>query len=211
MDIYLQSTFELLRQQLTQIDTIQCIVLVFGVTEVLLARANSILLYPAGIISVIFAAYSLFGVGLYAESGLHFYYLVMSVYGWWHWVKKKNEPPVKVSFTTRNDWVITAAIVIGGWLVLYFVLLNLTPSTVPAWDAWISSTGWAGMWLLARRRIENWILLNISNAFAIPLLFQKDLPLFAVLTAFLFVVACIGYFDWIKIYKRDRISLSAQL
>lgn len=59
------------------------------------------------------------------------------------------------------------------------------------------------MWLLARRRVENWILLNISNAFAIPLLFQKDLPLFGVLTIFLFLVACRGYWDWLRIGRQS--------
>jgi len=204
MDIDLQSTFELFREQVSQIDVFQCIVLVFGVAQVLLARSNNILLYPAGIISVIFSVYILFKVGLYAEAGLNFYYLVMSIYGWWHWIKKKDEPPVKVAFTSPREWMITAIIVSAGWLILYLTLLNLTPSTVPAWDAWVGATGWAGMWLLARRRIENWIILNVSNAFAIPLLFQKELPLFGVLTIFLFLVACKGYFDWKKIYKHEQ-------
>jgi nicotinamide mononucleotide transporter len=67
---------------------------------------------------------------------------------------------------------------------------------VPVWDAFVSATAWAGMWLLARRKVENWVFLNISNLFAVPLLFYKKLPMFAVLTVFLFVVACFGYFDW---------------
>ena len=86
-------------------------------------------------------------------------------------------------------------------MVLYFALKNFTDSDVPLIDAWVSSTAWAGMWLLARRKIENWILLNISNAFAIPLLFYKNLPLFALLTIFLFGVAVWGYFEWKKLYK----------
>ena len=204
MNIDLQSTFELLQEQLVHIDIIQIIVLVFGVTEVLLARSNNILLYPAGIISITLSIYSLFMAQLYAESILNLYYVVMSIYGWWYWLRKRDAPPVKVTFTSRREWLITGIIVFGGWLTLYMILSHFTPSTVPAWDAWISATGWAGMWLLARRKIENWILLNISNVFAIPLLFQKELPLFGVLTIFLFIVACKGYYDWIKIYKRQR-------
>lgn len=194
----------LLEEQLANIDAIQILVLFFGVIQVLLARANNILLYPAGIISVTLSMFSLFNAGLFAESLLNLYYLVMSVYGWWYWSRKKGEPPVKISYTTKKEWLITAAIVIGGWLVLYLILVAITPSTVPAWDAWISSTAWAGMWLLARRKIENWILLNISNAFAVPLLFQKQLPLFGVLTIFLFIIACIGYVDWIRKFRKER-------
>ena len=65
-----------------------------------------------------FSAYSLFNAGPYAESGLNLYYLVMSIYGWSHLIKKRNEPPVKVDFAGRHQWIITVAIVLGGWLVL---------------------------------------------------------------------------------------------
>ena len=60
------------------------------------------------------------------------------------------------------------------------------------------------MWLLAKRKIENWILLNISNAFAIPLLAYKHLHLYAILTLFLFIVAVFGYFEWKRIIRRER-------
>ena len=193
---------ELFKQELVNIDAIQVAVLVLGVSEVLLARANNIWLYPTGIASVTLAIFSLFKVGLYAECLLQGYYLVMSVYGWWYWSTKKNNVPVPVTFSKRSEWYITLAITFGGSVILFLFLSSLTDSDVPAWDAWVSATGWAGMWLLARRKIENWLLLNISNAFAIPLLFYKGLPMLALLTAFLFVVACIGYFDWIKIARR---------
>lgn len=198
-----QEWLNLLRDQVVHIDAIQCAVLVLGVTEVLLARANKIWLYPAGIAATTLSVYSLFKAQLYAESLLNLYYLVMSIYGWWYWTTRRNEVPVQVSFTTRGEWIITAAIALGGCCALYFALATFTSSDVPLWDAWISATAWAGMWLLARRKAENWVLLNISNAFAVPLLFHKDLPLFALLTIFLFIVACIGYVDWVKIARKQ--------
>jgi nicotinamide mononucleotide transporter len=60
------------------------------------------------------------------------------------------------------------------------------------------------MWLLAKRKIENWILLNISNLFAIPLLLYKHLLLYSGLTIFLFIVAIQGYFEWRKIAKKEN-------
>ena len=97
-----------------------------------------------------------------------------------------------------------SGIVVGGYLALYIILKYFTPSTVPHWDALVSATAWAGMWLLARRKVENWILLNISNAFAIPLLFQKALPLYGLLTIFLFIVAVQGYYSWRKKINQDN-------
>jgi nicotinamide mononucleotide transporter len=183
------------------LDLLQWVAVVFGVAEVLLAWKNNILLYPAGIISTVLTIYIYAASKLYAESALNGYYFVMSVYGWWHWHKRKDEPPLPVAWTSRREWGITGAIVAGGFVIQYLLLHRYTDSTVPVWDAWVSATAWAGTWLLARRKIENWVLLNVSNIFAIPLLFYKRLPLFAGLTIILFVVACIGYFDWIKRLK----------
>ena len=193
---------EFIAIQLSHIDALQWAILILGVTEVLLAKANNTLLYPAGIAATTLAIYSLFTAQLYAECVLHLYYIIMSVYGWWFWTSNKNSAPISVSFATRHEWLISAVIIFAGWGLLYAALVTFTPSTVPVWDAWVSSTAWAGTWLLARRKVENWILLNVSNAFAAPLLFYKELPLFAVLTIILFGVACVGYFDWVKIARR---------
>ena len=112
---------ELFKQELVNIDAIQVAVLVLGVSEVFLARANNIWLYPTGIASVILAIFSLFKVGLYAECLLQGYYLVMSVYGWWYWSTKKNNVPVQVTFSTRLGMVHHARDHI--WRVCHFVFI----------------------------------------------------------------------------------------
>ena len=107
-----------------------------------------------------------------------------------------------VTGATQKEKLIVAVIVVAGTLAIWWVLSNLTDSNVPFWDALVSANAWAGMWLLARRKIENWILLNISNAFAVPLLFYKHLPLSALLTIFLFTIAVLGYFKWKRIVQQ---------
>lgn len=199
--------WNLLVQQVAETDWLQWTAVAAGVAEVLYARAGKIWLYPTGILGTVLTIYILQVSGLYAECLLNGYYLVMSIYGWWYWAKKKNLPPVKPAYSSRGEWRVTAGIVAGGTLLLYLFLKYFTPSTVPFWDAWVSATAWAGMWLLARRKIENWILLNVSNAFAVPLLLYKHLPLFAALTVFLFVIAVQGYFAWRK-EIRSEMSIS---
>ena len=196
--------FNLFIEQIKDTSILQWIAVTFGVGEVLLAKKNNVLLYPAGIISSSLSILLLAEALLYAEAALSMYYVIISIYGWSYWTKRKNEAPVKISWSSRQDWTTALSIVFFGWGFLYLILKNFTDSDVPVIDAWISSTAWAGTWLLARRKIENWILLNVSNLFALPLLFYKKLPLFALLTAFLFVVACFGYFDWKKIYKEEH-------
>ena len=200
--IILHSLINLFIEQIKETTWVQWLAVALGVAEVLLARVNNIWLYPAGILGTALSILLLMEAQLFAESLLNVYYIVMSVYGWIYWVKKRDQPPVKVTWSTQTEWIISLSISLGGWAVLYFLLRYFTPSNVPLWDAFVSSTAWAGMWLLARRKIENWIFLNISNLFAVPLLFYKKLPMFAVLTIFLFIVACFGYFDW----KRKAVS-----
>jgi len=194
---------QLLLEQLKETGWLQGLAVFFGVAEVLLAKRNNVLLYPAGLISTGLSIILLLEAQLFAETLLNIYYVVMSIYGWWFWMRKKNGPPVPITYTNIQEWVITAFITFGGWLVLYLVLKNFTPSNVPVWDAFVSSAAWAGTWLLTRRKIENWVILNVSNLFAVPLLFYKNLPMFALLTVFLFVVAIFGYFDWRKIYRKE--------
>ncbi len=170
-----------------------------GIIQVLLSKNNKVSNYLFGILGIVSGMYVLFTAGLYAEIALQIYYLVMSLYGWWYWIRNKTETEQPITKTSNKEWLIVGSIVFGGFFIFYFLLRLITDSDVPVWDAWVTSTAWAGMWLLARRKIENWILLNISNLFAIPLLIHKDLYLFAALTAFLFIVAIFGYLKWKKI------------
>jgi nicotinamide mononucleotide transporter len=195
---------QLFIEQIHQTTIWEWLAVLLGVAEVLLAKVNNIWLYPTGIAGTFIGIYVLLMAGLYAESALNVYYLVMSVYGWYYWLKKRNGPPVKITWTTRREWTITLLIVFAGWAILYVVLKKFTTSNVPVWDAWVASTAWAGMWLLARRKLENWMWLNISNLFAIPLLCYKNLIMFSALTLFLFIVAFFGFFEWLAIWRKEK-------
>ncbi|WP_265428698.1 nicotinamide riboside transporter PnuC [Chryseobacterium sp. YIM B08800] len=170
----------------------------FSVFQVLLARKNNSNNYLFGIAGISLTLYVMIQSKLYAEFTLNLYYLVMSIYGWLYWKFGKRRSETTISETTNNEKLSTAGIVIGTFSIFYFFLTNFTDSDVPILDSLVSAFAWAGMWLMARRKIENWILLNISNIIAIPLLIHKGLYLYAVLTAFLFIVAISGYLEWRK-------------
>ncbi len=199
------NTEQLIQQFYTQIlqtTALEAVAVAFGMISVVLANMNNVWLYPTGIVSTIIYVWIMTKVGLYAESLLNLYYLFMSIYGWVLWQRgKENDNPAAISHNNTKDWAITGTICIAGWAILYFVLSHYTDSNVPAIDAVVSATAWAGMWLLAKHKVENWILLNISNAIAIPLYVYKGIPFTAFLTLFLFIVAIFGYFRWKKQYR----------
>lgn len=192
-------------QEWQAISMLEIIAVAFSIMEVLLSYRNNVLLYPSGIIACSLSIWLMGRAGLYAEAILSLYYLVMSFYGWYKWVQRsKNAAQLSISSCTRSDWGIVAAICGIAFVLLFFTLKTFTDSTVPYMDAFVSATAWAGMWLLAKRKVENWLLLNVSNIVAIPLLFYKHLPLMALLTAFLFVVAVLGYFRWKRIMQEEQ-------
>jgi nicotinamide mononucleotide transporter len=175
----------------------------FGIAEVLFARLNKIGLYPCGLVSISITACLYFDVRLYAEILLQAYYFAMSVYGWILW-SGNGSKRLNISPSTNKEKIISIVIVAVSWSLLYMFLKRFTNSDVPIWDSLVSAFAWAGMWLLAKRKLENWIFLNISNLVAVPLLIHKKLLLYSLLTVFLFVVAVFGYFEWKKIINSRK-------
>lgn len=190
-----------------QMTLLEIIAVIMGVVSVLCSRQNSVWVYPTGLVSSGIYVYMLIQphVKLYADAGLNVYYAVMSVYGWYYWMRKdaaQHETPI--TRTDKRELRIALAIAGFGWVLLYVLLRHLSNSDVPILDAFVSATACAGMWLLAKRKVENWIFLNISNIVAIPLYFYKHMALTALLTIFLFIVAVTGYFHWLKIYREQQ-------
>lgn len=194
--------------QIQATQKLEWIAALFGVASVLCSWKNHIALYPTGIISTAIYAYlwSQTEARLYADALLNLYYLAMSIYGWYYWARNKsNAKNLDISLCNKQDWKKALSIVIVGWGILY-IMLRFTPSNVPIWDSFVSATAWSGMWLLAKRKLENWLLLNISNLAAIPLFIYKGYYVTMLLTVFLFIVAIFGYFNWRKIYRHQTIG-----
>jgi nicotinamide mononucleotide transporter len=130
----------------------------------------------------------------------------MSILGWIWWTSGKKQIR-EITSLDLKAWLTLVFCTLLGWGILYALLTIVFPalvagytaSDVALWDAFVSATAWAGMWLLSRRKLDNWILLNLSNAVAVPLLIYKKMPFTAALTVFLFLVAVKGYYEWKKL------------
>ncbi len=192
-----------IRQQLQATTLIEWLAFGFGVAQVVLALKNKTINFYAGIISVCLYIYVFYSYGLYAESILNLYYLMVSVAGIFLW-QQKNQ--ASITFTTSREWMMTLMIAILSWAVLFLILKNFTPSTVPFLDAFVTAAAWAGTWLLIKRKVENWIILNVSNIVAIPLQIYKGLELTSLLTCIYVVVAVLGYVEWRKNASRQTSS-----
>lgn len=176
----------------------------FGVVQVLLARQNNVHNYLFGIVAILISIWVLYQSRLYADILLNLYYLIMSIYGWFYWKLGKKAMETPISSSNRKEHSIAIGIAMGCFAIMAYWLSQHTDSDVPFWDAIVVAFAWSGMWLMAKRKIENWIYLNISNIISIPLLIYKELYIYAGLTALLFAVAISGYLKWKRILEKDE-------
>jgi nicotinamide mononucleotide transporter len=172
---------------------------------------ENILVYPTGIVSVLIYVYLAFEYKLYADMGVNSYYFVMSVYGWYHWkdTGDADRDQIPVTINDAREWGITAALVVGSFFILYAFLTGATDSDVPLWDALTTCLAIAGMYLMARKKLENWIFWILTDIISVPLYFYKGL----ILTSLQFLIftglAIAGYLAWRRSLKKNTADLSS--
>jgi len=194
--------FDVFYQNMLATTWIEVVAVFFGLLSVWYAKKENILVYPTGIISVLIYVYICLFAGLYADMGINGFYFVMSVYGWYKWTRKDNRDRViPISKNNISQHVLSIVVTIGFFFVLKYLLTNFTDSTVPQWDSATTAIFLVGMWLMALKKIENWIFWIIGDFVSIPLYFHKGL----LLTSFQFTVflalAISGYIEWRKKLK----------
>lgn len=176
------------------------------IASVWYARKNNVLVYPTGIIGVLLAAYVYFFMvspALYADASLNIYYFLMSVYGWYNWVQKKDGAhyTYPISWCTRPQLWFGIGFFLFFWVAIYVVLTQFTNSNTPILDSLVSSSAITAMWWMAKRKIENWLAWIFSNIVAIPLNFYKELMLFSLMYVLFLALAWWGFVEWKKMAK----------
>jgi nicotinamide mononucleotide transporter len=177
------------------------------IASVWYARKNNVLVYPTGIVGVLLAAWLYFfqtHPPLYADGSLNIYYFLMSVYGWYNWVKKKDAShyTYPISWCKKNELVFGIGFFLFSWGVIYYSLVTFTNSNTPILDSLVSGSAVTAMWWMAKRKIENWLAWIFSNIVAIPLNFYKGFMLFTVMYVLFLILAWMGYVTWKKVAKQ---------
>lgn len=196
-----------------QTSALEWIAVVTGLMSVWFSMKENILVYPAGIISVCIYIYLDFVYKLYADMGVNAYYFVMSVYGWYYWLHPSDDSKTQVAVTVNSarEHGITSAILVGSFGILYFVLTQFTDSDVPFWDALTTCLAIAGMWLMARKKLENWIAWILTDIISVPLYFYKGLVLTSVQFLIFTGLAVAGYMAWKRSMAQDKSSVKASV
>lgn len=181
-----------------------------GIIYLWLEYRASIYLWIAGIIMPAIYIFIYYDAGLYADFGINVYYLLIALYGWIAWktgftltgkTKKSRELPI--SYTPKRAWTRIAAAYIAAQLFITWVLMEYTDSTVPIADSFTTALSIVGMWMLARKYVEQWWVWCIVDVASSALYIYKELYFTAALYAVYAIIAIFGYRKWKKMMQHE--------
>ena len=89
-------------------------------------------------------------------------------------------------------------------LAISLSLIHFTDSDVPWFNGLTSALSIVGMWMLARKQIEQWIVWIVVDVLSAILYFAKDLDYTGALYILYAVVAVFGYRKWNQLLKHQN-------
>jgi nicotinamide mononucleotide transporter len=180
-----------------QTTIVEIIAVAFGLASVWSMKKESILAFPFGIINVLIYVYICFASKLYAYASINVFFAVMSVYGWYNWSRKdQQEKNIKISRCSGKELVINSIALLFFFVILRILLVKFTDSIVPSWDALTTAIYIIAMWMLARKRIENWIGWIIGDTISIGLFAYEKLYFSSFQFLVFTIIAILGFIEW---------------
>jgi len=188
-------------QGLLQTTWLEFVAVFAGIASVWYSKKENVLVYPVGLINTIIYVYLSFSAKLFGEATVNLYYTIMSLYGWWIWVKKDNqEQNLQISYSTKKEWLVQIGFFVVCYITIYFSLDYLkkafAPGAIPWGDAFASAAAFTGMWLMTRKKIENWFWWILTNIVSIPLYYVKGYVFTSVYYFVLLILAIWGWIEW---------------
>ena len=197
--------FDYLFGQYADYDTLdiilEIIAVIFGLLSVWFSKQNKILVYPTGLISTSIFVYLLLKWGLLGDMMINAYYFIMSLYGWYIWTRKVDaEHYTPITRVTKKE-NITSVFIFIGTIIFVFTVYQVFDKW-NSWTAYVDTVTTAvffvGMWLMAKRKVENWIYWIIGNLISIPLYFYKGFTFTSFQYLIFTILAFYGYNAWKK-------------
>jgi nicotinamide mononucleotide transporter len=183
---------------------------VFGFLSVWYAKRENILVFPTGIINTGIFVYILWVYGLLGDMLINAYYFSMSIIGWYIWTRKVDANhfiPITKTNSQEKKWSIFLFISAVVFVSLVYTLFDKFNSWTAYVDTLTTAIFFVGMWLMAKKKLENWTYWIIGNVITVPLYLYKGL-IFTSLQYFLFtIIAIYGYMAWKKNLNKSPLTL----
>jgi nicotinamide mononucleotide transporter len=190
----------------TQI-VLEFLVFVFGIASVVLAKKENIWVYPTGLIATVITTYLLYQAKYFGDMTMNAYYSLMSLYGWYKWTAKTNEPAVKITRTNLREKLIGFGLFVLTMVITYMVYKFFDYKLeIPNYiDIFTSGLFFTAMWYMALKKIENWTLWIIGDCIVVPLFAYRGLGMLSLQYFIFTILAVYGYLEWKKIIQEKKV------
>ena len=185
--------------------TLEITGVVFGLLSVWLAKKNHIGVFPTGMISTSIYVYLLLKWGLVGDMLINAYYFGMSVYGWVIWTQVNDQQQTTpISRINKQEWRYLLLLLVGSLGFVYGVYrwFGLWNSSTAVIDTLTTAIFFSGMWLMALRKIENWIFWIVGDIISVPLYLFKGFSFTSLQYLIFTFIAIYGYLEWKKILDK---------
>ncbi|MEM9053483.1 MAG: nicotinamide riboside transporter PnuC [Bacteroidota bacterium] len=186
-----------------EISPIEYVVVGLNLAYIILAARENIWCWPIGIVASALSIWLFLISGLYAESILFTYYVIIGFYGWWAWSKGKNSEKDDLPIVTWSARSHVIALSLGSVLtaILFFSLSLIPNSEMPLLDSLTTIFSFIATWMFAKKVLENWIYWIVLNFLTTYLYFSRDLKIYGILMILYVILSVYGYISWRKDQK----------
>ncbi|WP_144392064.1 nicotinamide riboside transporter PnuC [Pleionea sediminis] len=206
--------FQILAEQWRAQNTWEVIAVALSIAYIILAARASSWCWPCAFVSTAIFSVLFFDTNLLQEAALNIYYLIIAVYGWYHWRYSKNEssdkeahelPISRWSVKRHLKWIgiVTIVALISGFFsdsILKADMPYINGFTV--WFAVFTT------YLVAQKVLENWYYWLVLNPISFYIFYQQELYVTCLLMVVYFVMTLYGIYEWKKLWRQQNNEVS---
>ena len=176
-----------------------------AITYLILAMQQNILCWAAWIISSIMYLFVMFSAGLYMESGLQIFYIVMGIYGWIQWNNRSSNKNLTVSTWPIINHIYILLILIVLVTFSGLILSNLTEAVSPYIDAFTTWGAIIATYMVAKKILENWYYWFVVDFVSVFLFLSRELYTTALLFSIYIILVIFGFIAWRKSMRLENV------
>jgi nicotinamide mononucleotide transporter len=182
---------------------LESIAVLFSILYVVLVARENIWCWAAAIISVGLYIFICYEAKLYAETGLQVFYLIMAVIGYLFWKKSPNKKKLNIKELSIGNHALILFFGIVFTLILGYIFTIYTQAKLPLLDSFTTVFSVIATCMVIKKTLENWLYFIAIDLVSIYLYNSRDLQQTAMLFVLYTIIACIGYYNWIRLMEKD--------
>ncbi|AWL12516.1 Nicotinamide riboside transporter [Saliniradius amylolyticus] len=174
----------------------EVVAVILAIAYVWLAARQHIACWPCALVSTAIYSWLFWDNTLPMQAALNVYYLLMALYGWWHWRKGNQERGLPVS---RQSKTFHGLMIIGCLMVSLSMAYGLSWVFISDYlylDALVTVFSLYATYLMTQKVLENWVYWVVIDALAAWLYWQTGLYLTSILFIGYLGFAVYGLIQW---------------